>query len=212
MTISDVYPSFDSDQLPGSAFGTFTGDLSGLDVDSETDLIGTNENLSGSYFVGQIGAPTDNLCTAKDIAPNLGEVRGICPEEPDRKGSYYLAGLSYWAKTTDLRTDLADDNFKQSVDTYSVALNSPIPKIELQVGTSKVRVIPACYNQTKNNNAALVNFEVVSMDSASGKFYVNWEDSEQGGDYDQDADGYLYYEINGSNITFKFEVTNSSTP
>lgn len=211
ITISDVSPGYDSDQLPGSAFSSFTGDITELDVTNETDFIGTNERLSGNYFAGLIGASYDSLCTAKDIAPNLGEVLGICPDEPDRMGSYYLAGLGYWAKTTDLRTDLADNNQEQNVDTYSIALDSPGPEIRLTVGNGEVTVIPICHNETYNNNATLVNFGILNTGSSGGTYYLNWDESRQGDDYDQDFDGYLHYSIEGDHITLRLEGTDSST-
>jgi type IV pilus assembly protein PilY1 len=210
IVVSDVSPSFDSNQLPGNYFASFTGDLS-VDVQTETDTIGTNESLTGDYFIGQVGTTTTNSCSAKTLSSALGDSRGLCPQEPDREGSYYLAGLSHWAKTHDLRTDLSDLNAQQSVTTYSIALSSPLPEIELTVSGNTVTVIPACYDNNTARNCALVHFEVLSQTATSGSFYVNWEDSEQGGDYDMDADCILYYEISGNQVTFRVEVTNSST-
>jgi type IV pilus assembly protein PilY1 len=210
MVISDVTPSFDSDQVPGSYFNSFTGDLS-VDVETEANTIGTTESLSGDYFIGQSGATTTGTCSAKTLSSNLGRARGLCPEEPDREGTYHLAGLSYYGKTTDLRTDLTDSNFGQSTSTYAIALSSPLPEMELTVNGSTVTVMPACYNNDTNRNCALVHFEVLSQGATSGSYYVNWEDSEQGGDYDMDSDCILYYEISGSQITFRVEVTNSSS-
>src|SRR5690606_5208971 len=43
------------------------------------------------------------------------------------------------------------------------------------------------------------DFKIVRQDATSGSFYVNWEDSEQGGDYDQDLSGLLEYELTGIN-------------
>ncbi len=223
MVISDISPSFDSDQLPVSPFsGSFTGTLGTLNVEEETKAIGAtligNEGITGNYFVGQIGTATsDNQCTPKNAtaAIGLGQTRGICPTDADRKGSYYLSGMSYWAKRNDLRTTLADEGYKQTVETFSIALSTQLPEIKLNVGNSIVKVMPSAYNSTRKNNSTLVHFGIESMDATSGKFYINWEDSEQGGDYDQDADGFLSYVIDNSvtpaKITFRVEVNSSST-
>src|SRR5690606_17195248 len=42
--ISGIYPSYDTDSLPGSAFGSFTGDLDGLDVSELGDEIWSSEH------------------------------------------------------------------------------------------------------------------------------------------------------------------------
>ena len=59
--------------------------------------------------------------------------------------------------------------------------------------------MPACRNTSFNPdaNCALVDFRIVNQDVAGGpgQFYVNWEDSEQGGDFDQDMWGILEYEL-----------------
>jgi type IV pilus assembly protein PilY1 len=208
MVISDLSPSFDSDQLPGSYFDSFSGDISGLDVETETSTIGDLENLTGSYFIGQSGATHDETCGAKSVTENLGQLRGLCPEEPGRQGSYGLGGLAYWAKTNDLRPNVQED---QNVETYSIGLSTPLPELELEVGDSTVKVIPSCWDNATGCPCALVQFRIIQQTDTAGAFYVNWEDSEQGGDYDMDADCILYYEISGNQVTFKVAVTNSST-
>jgi len=215
IVISDLSPSFDSDQVPGNFFNAaFTGDLaaSGLtDIKTETNIIGHYENLSGDFFIGEKGNVKDGQCTEKNMNGELGEVRGLCPQEPGRSGSYYLAGLAHWAKTHDLRLDIPDSGNIQSVNTYALALSSPLPEINIPLGNSTVRVIPACYNDTWNSNASLVHFSVVYQTASTGKFYLNWEDSEQGGDYDMDMEGYLTYDVSGNQVNFLVEITSSST-
>ena len=44
----------------------------------------------------------------------------------------------------------------------------------------------------------MVDFKVVTQTDTYGKYLVQWEDSEQGGDYDQDLWGTLEYEVSGS--------------
>ncbi|HBI23564.1 MAG TPA: hypothetical protein DDX84_05030 [Nitrospiraceae bacterium] len=208
LTMSDVTPSYDSDQVPGSYFASFSGDLS-LNVQTLANSIGTNEGLSGNYFIGQSGATYDSACTAKTVT-NLGETRGICPQEPSRQGSYYLPALAYYGQINDLR---ADKSGTQNITSYSVALSSGAPEINVTVGTSNVKIIPTCKNTSLSpvTSCSLVDFRVVSQTATTGEFYINWEDSMQGGDYDMDADGTLSYTISGNTIEIKTWVKNSST-
>jgi type IV pilus assembly protein PilY1 len=134
MVISDIYASFDSDQLPGSAFGTFSGDLPGLNVSTIANTISAKEGISGNYFIGQSGTNFDKISSAKTVS-GFGNIRGLAPDEPTRAGSYYSAAVAHYGKGTDLRTDLADQGWAQTVDTYSIALASPLPKIQIPIVT-----------------------------------------------------------------------------
>ena len=49
----------------------------------------------------------------------LGEVMGTCPS-PEKENSYYVAGLAYYANTSDLRSDLANDRGIQNVATFII--------------------------------------------------------------------------------------------
>ncbi|MBF0566147.1 MAG: hypothetical protein HQK89_12990 [Nitrospirae bacterium] len=251
MAISDVSPSFDSDQLPGvnSNFGSaFTTDIktngSFINVSTLTDIVGGStlggENVTGNYFIGQSGTTNDtqsgvttNLCTNKAVT-SLSALRGICPTGPNFQGSYYMAGLAWWAHTTDLRScnntpqnALTGDSISQSVTTYSIAMSTNLPSLSIKLGSSNqytVNFIPACYNSTIGNPCTLVHFIVDNNFSictnpptnAAGSYYINWEDSPQGGDYDMDADGCIYYVVNNAatppTITFTVRMFGSSTP
>lgn len=48
--------------------------------------------------------------------------------------------------------------------------------------------------------------------AGSGAFYWNQEDSEQGGDYDQDMWGRVQYQISGSNIAVTTDVISAINP
>jgi len=151
LVISDVKTSYDSDQLPGSAFASFSGDdLGGLDVTDRANAIGANEGIGTTkVFIGQSGTtPTDNVCSAKDVS-GLGEIRGQCPEEPIKEGSYYAAAVAHYGKTEFknlLMVDAVEEDDKiyyPPVTTYGVALSSPIPDIKIKVGSDTVTLIPA---------------------------------------------------------------------
>ena len=72
LVLSDINPTFDSDQLPGAhaAFGgmpaeTIGGAGTALDVESLADAIFAAEAASGNRFIGQQGANYDGACSEK---------------------------------------------------------------------------------------------------------------------------------------------------
>jgi len=139
IVFSDPYPSYDSDKLPGSAFGGSSGDLVGLNVSNLANTISTFEGITGNYFIGQSGSFYDFICSSKSVS-SLSNIRGLCPEEPTKQGSYYSASIAYYANTR------FRDNFSgrqpPNLKTYSVVLSSPIPDIAIKVGDKVVRIAP----------------------------------------------------------------------
>jgi type IV pilus assembly protein PilY1 len=208
--------SYDSESLSGFS------DLSpvaGLSLTNLTDFIGQSEGIytTGSqWFVGSTGAITDNLCTAKSIS-SLANARGVCPEAPSYKGSYSIAGLALHAHINPIRKDIAfsasnTDAFR--VDTYGVSLSTSTPSIRVPVGaTGKFVLIQPAYRLAvgSGGGGTLVDFRVVQQTSTYGKYVVQWEDSEQGGDYDQDVWGTLEYSVSGSQLSVSTYIQAEST-
>ena len=156
LVFSDISPSYDSDQVPGSYFNSFSGDLTGLDVSTFANTIGTTEGIAGTNrFIGRSGSTEDFLCTSKSVS-NLGSVRGICPEEPTKQGSFYSSAVAYYGKdklkvcsnnSTTICTSDADCTspgtcVRKNLTTYSVALSSPVPDVNLKIGGKNVRFVP----------------------------------------------------------------------
>lgn len=138
LLISDVYPSFDSNSLPGSKFNSFSGDITDLDVGTLGDTIWKKElGESQNIFIGQVGSTKDGAPTAK-TASSFGNIRGLTPSEPSREGSYYSASVAYYAHTHKMNNLTGS----QKMNTYSVALAPPLPKIEIPVGTGKISFLP----------------------------------------------------------------------
>jgi len=211
IVINASEPSYDHDSF----------DATGLKgppvVADETTLVGgfTKDGVhygeyinSTSRFVGENGTDNNQLCTAKTVT-NLGSVLGACPGAPRLSGTYYVAGLAHWARTNDIRTDDAID---QSVATRAVTLLPAAPKLTIPVPgrTSTVSILPACRSTktTPNSNCMVVDFKIIeqNLSAGTGKVYINWEDSEQGGDYDQDMKGTLSYTINTTTNTIKIDT------
>jgi type IV pilus assembly protein PilY1 len=207
--------SYDGDELGA-------GGLSDLNTTKTaqqlTKTVGDGEAITNQYyFVGENGGATtaekNQLCTAKKVT-DLGLVEGTCPDAPRLDGSYKTAGIAYSANTVDLRTDIVD---KQTVTTYGVTLAPALPNVSLVAPNGKrVAILPACRNSSVGGNCGLVDFKVVEQlvtgTSSTGKFYVNWEDTEQGGDYDQDMSGLVSYVLTNTQLIVTTDVFAESTP
>ncbi len=214
LVISDINVSYDSDQLPGvaSAFSTgFSGDLTGFSALTEATAITANESdVPGNRFIGQSGATFDSAPSPKNVT-NLGTIRGLAPEEPTKQGSYHAAAVAAFGKRSDLRTQTGLAG-KQSVDTFVVALASPLPRIEVPMNAGKrITLVPFAKSvsgssisnakgayQPTNQIVDLYVEEIVNSGTADAnpsindgryyaKFRINYEDVEQGADHDMDA-------------------------
>ena len=205
--VSDASPSFDSDQLPGTSFPEgFSGEnLGGLDV-SDLGLKIWKQDVGGpgNYFIGEVagsdykkGAPT-----VKEVS-SFGTIRGLSPEAPTKEGSYYAASVAYHGHQTDLNAA----GGAQRVQTFAVALASPLPKIDIQVGGGRrITLVPFAksvaglgidategkYQPTDQ----IVDFYVDTLTPTSGRIRVNFEDVEQGADHDMDAIAVYQYAVN----------------
>ena len=199
--------SFDSNQWSGAS------DISGLStaiVDNYTNQIGAAEGLYATgkvWSIGNNGVDTNGLCSDKSItatgASSFSSITGVCPEAPTQLGGYKMAGAALWAKTNPVRTDYPiPTNNKRAfrVDTYGVALATGTPRIKIPVPgqAGKFVFISPAYRLSvgTGGGGTLVDFRVVYQNATAGKYVINWEDSEQGGDFDQDVLGVLEYRVN----------------
>lgn len=149
MLVSDVFPSFDSDSVPGadSNFGSFSGTSS---FNSNTLSVATQgqslwnmefggDAVSKNIFIGQVGANKDSAPTVKS-ASTFGNLRGLAPNDPTRQGSYYSASVAYFSHITDINSIASE----QKVTTFSIALAPPLPTIEIPIpsSTNKITLVP----------------------------------------------------------------------
>lgn len=207
--------SFDNDQ----AIAPFAQLAGSPDLANWTNQVGTGEGITEgqSVFVGRTDttSTTDGICTAKAItAGGLSAISGICPESPSLYGSYFMAGAAYFAHTNKIRGPIAgaaDSSTPYTVNTYAVQMATNVPRIKIP-GTNVV-IQPAYFLQYGNNGTgSIVDFRVLSAPTATGgKFEVLWEDSNQGGDHDQDVKGTIEYAVSGTTLTITTDVTNAST-
>lgn len=151
MLISDVYPSFDSDSLPGSNtnFGTVAAtniNSASLDVSSRGQDLWNIEfggsiatPVSKNVFIGQVGATFDGAPSPKAVS-SFGNIRGLSPSDPTRQGSYYAASIANFG----LANDLNGVSGNQKLGTYAIALSSPLPTIQIPIPntTNSVTIVP----------------------------------------------------------------------
>lgn len=216
LVVSGINPSFDSDQVPGAQYNVgntaFTGDVTGLNVNTLGLTIAQNEpGIIGDRFIGQVGTSTDGAPTAKAVT-SLGNIRGLAPEEPTKQGSYYSSAIAYYGKTTDLRPQVEG---KQSLDSFMVALSSPLPKIEVPINGKLVTLVPfaksvTAWKPTFAPTNQIVDFYISNFANTTGptgpdynasinegryyaQFRINFEDVEQGADHDMDV--IVVYEV-----------------
>jgi type IV pilus assembly protein PilY1 len=208
--------SYDNDQLD-----LFSDIKTGASVSTYTDLVGVGEGINNNkWFMGENATLSDKLCSGKQIS-KFSEVLGICPEGPSQKGTFQIAGAAYYAKTNRIRsattvpsTVPSTDTTSLKVSTYGVQLATTTPRISVNVAGKTVNIVPA-YMLTSpsgvNSSGTLVDFKVIAKTANSGQFYINWEDSVAGGDYDQDVWGILSYDVSGSTLSISTQVVAAST-
>jgi type IV pilus assembly protein PilY1 len=160
LLLSDVYPSFDADQLPGVTNSSYAEDTSahpvlGLDrtvngkkyLSKLADDIAATESVTGnSFFIGDNGTTYDFICTPK-TASGLSLLRGLCPEQPTRKGSFYTAALAYYAHSfmnAEIRKDTTPglNTGIPNAQTFAVALASQVGNWTVKAGTNTLRIVP----------------------------------------------------------------------
>ncbi len=205
LVLSDPNTNFDSDQIPGSYFNSVSGDLTGLDAEVLADKISVAEGINGNYFIGQSGNTYDGAPTEKTVT-SLGNIRGLSPEEPTKQGSFYAGSVAWYGHTTDLNAAASE----QKVSTFSVALSSPLPRIEIdtdQDGDFDVTVVPfaksvgGCLGVVGTQGLfqptnTIVDVFMQQLSPTYGKFRINYEDVEQGADHDMDAIATYEYTVN----------------
>ncbi|RBW46829.1 fimbrial assembly protein [Psychromonas sp. B3M02] len=213
LLISDISPSYDSDQLPG-VYSEFTKSanndeaydgttLPGFSVSELLETISTSEGkTSGQFFIGQSGTDNDGAPTAKDIT-GLESVRGLAPAEPTKKGSYSSAAVAYYGHRNDIHLTKDED---QNVTTMVVALASTLPEIEVDVDGEVIKIVPFAKSVGWGNKISadegdfqptnsIIDWYIESITDTKGVFRINYEDVEQGADHDMDMIVKYTYEV-----------------
>jgi type IV pilus assembly protein PilY1 len=127
LTIADVFTHSDR-SLPGNSvttnsdFARSVGTSPTLDVPLWTNVVGSFESQTTStatvtYTDSQGRTQTAGNITSNTLYPALNNAASV--NTGATGGSYYMAGLAYWANTHSFRTDLP----KGRIKTYSIDVN-----------------------------------------------------------------------------------------
>lgn len=196
---SDVNPTYDSD-LPGSAFSTTaapspTTALTGFSAQTQGQTIWNSDVGAGNRNINIGETPTSsNTAPTSKIASSLGNIRGL-PEEPTKQGTFNAGAVAYFANTHPI-TPLGNLN----VQTFSIALSSTLPRIQMPVGTGTITLLPFG-KVTSGVTEQITGFYIDSLYNMTGQptdttvnggraqavFRVVFDDCGQGCDYDMDA-------------------------
>lgn len=233
--------SFDGDQLEDSLAGLPGMNLSNMKA--KTDYVGEREygSFSGKrkFFMGGADVSAKSRsCMSFDLT-SLSDYIGMCPELPALEGTFHVAGLANYARTTDLRPTLNDGPngiYTQKLNTYAVDLAETVPSFPVEVSGNKVQFLPACesnsngsaVDETATNpwfSCSLFDVKIHSLVYSStspkvllkGSMSFYWEDSLWGNDYDLDVEQRLDFCVgptaNGCNdplvLDNQIQITNT---
>ncbi len=231
--------SYDTDQMTGASdIGSnaindtnFVGDEEGI---SELPwFIGSNgtidDSLCSAKTVSSLGAVL-GLCPEAPTMKGGYQMAGV---------AYHAHTNKIRSDLTVPSND--NQSLKVSTYGIALATNVPKIDIPVPGSTSnqKITILPA-YRLDRSSNGSgpfgggtLVDFKIVcqiTSDATSdtinsvrsqsnglcdaagtGAFYANWEDSEQGGDYDQDMWGVIKYRISSNSISVTTDAVSAST-
>jgi type IV pilus assembly protein PilY1 len=109
--------SFDRDQL--------AHDIERLNVTVETNAVGSAEGISGHYVLGGNAIESDGNCYVREIG-SLSEASGVCPSGGKLKGGWDVAGIAYFSRINDFRSDRQNE---QTVATRAIDMGESIPKL-----------------------------------------------------------------------------------
>ncbi len=190
-------------------------------LDRLTNDVGNLEpglSFPGSFIIGSNGSSGIRQCEPKNLN-GLSDARGICPEVPHYEGSYYMAGLAHYARTHDLRSNLAGN---QTVTTYTVELAQTVPTLTFGVpdglGNRKtVSLTPICqtidyadgfdetlYRPCRHLDQTVESFTLDSsglLDSITLR--LGWADETFGGDGDTDSEASYTITTSTNNLSVR---------
>ncbi|NHN39301.1 hypothetical protein G8764_18500 [Pseudomaricurvus alcaniphilus] len=194
--LSSGMNSFDGDDLgTASDLPSLSGASS---IDTYTNKVG-NAEAGGTFNNSYLSGGTDEVCTSRSLT-DLADATGVCPERPALQGTYDLAGLAYYSRTTDIRTQTGF-NGDQVVDNFMVELAESLPSFSANVDGKRVAFLPACQANTNGSatnsssgwqGCSLTDVQVESLtendgELVAGSYLIYWEDSHWGNDYDLDG-------------------------
>ncbi len=119
VTSSTTYSPYGSGSWGGSDWGAPGNADASINVTSLTNTVGDLQGISGtSRDVGCVPTSCDLNSNSKTIN-QLGRAFGTAPYSP-KENSYYIAGLAYYARSTDIRSGAGDFDGMQTITTFMI--------------------------------------------------------------------------------------------
>lgn len=229
LVMSDTYPSYDGDQVPGSPYASITADAKINTFNAKTLLDNISQyepGVIGERFAGQTNATNLDYAPSAKTVSSLASVRGLAPEEPSKLGSYTSAAVAHYGKKTGIVTAAASGTTPEKrveMDSYFVTFGSHVPSLDILVNGRTVRVVPfsktidgASTNRNKGQyqptdpivdlyvrSIANTNAKNANASVNSGRPYMQYniiyEADEQGNDFDQDINSLYTLSVNEKN-------------
>ncbi|MDR1164620.1 MAG: hypothetical protein LBO66_01875 [Deltaproteobacteria bacterium] len=213
LLMSDIYPDYDGDNWPSSD-ATLNG-VKPLSTIKSPPAVLTNNfnkdaylnaitslegfNSTGRTFFYSNGSSND--CVPKTLN-SLTQVKGLCPSEPAREGTYSIAAAAWFAHTHNLS---GSTEIEAPVDFYTVAMTHSYPEVTFDLGShGKVTVLPASESGTDTRIYGFLNYFIMDWETDSNgvPFYIkivtNFEGGFEGSDYDRDALGTYEFSLLGT--------------
>lgn len=191
--VSDAVSSFDS-KLPGSPFESMSTEsgMTSLNVGTLATTLWNKEfaGVMKTIMIGQVSGNNNSVGLPTGKSASSFNVRGISPEEPTREGGFYGAMAAYYARTTPLvDVSVPSGKTKPTIRTFAIALSNSLPKVELKFPQQTVTFIP--YARSGSNTMSIVDYYLFKSDTSCTwpdcyRFRVNFENSEDGSDWDVD--------------------------
>lgn len=199
--LSDINPSFDDGITNNSINGKTYNQTAILDNLWNQEF----GSQTKSVVIGSNGTQNDLAPTVK-TASSFANLKGL-PDEPGKSGTFSTAAVANFGRINDINAAAE----KQYVSTFSIALASPLPKIEIPVSGQKVIFTPFAKSPSNGGGTGnstnyrptnqIVDYYIDTIRNVPGfptdnsvnggrpyyKFRINFEDVEYGGDHDMDA-------------------------
>ena len=218
MAISDVYPEYDSDDMPGSGFNSGFGstdidpskvptlsylsssDFGSFNMSTYLDKVTSLEGIKNKkFFFGQKNNSSGRADCSADTLSSLGDIRGLCPADPAREGSYSVVAAAYYGHTHDFsgQTEERTEQLDRAINFYAVAMNSAFPPLQFEVGAQQITFMPIALSQDSYEKIFLgfINYFITDWQTdAAGNLFeatiiANFEDQLEGSDYERDGLG-----------------------
>ncbi|MDR2199315.1 MAG: hypothetical protein LBR53_07680 [Deltaproteobacteria bacterium] len=215
LIISDTSADYDGNEIGGELNKPFLENITfpagmslkpdaGFDNKRYLDFITRLEGLDTTgkhahYFFSNNRIDT---CSPKTLARGLFQVLGLCPTGPSTEGTYSTAAVAYYAHIHDLAKSSGAFSTSMGADVYAVTMSAAYPELVFPVKNMHGKVVKSVSVLPVNISSKVLvgskilgflNYFILEWDvdrnglTYHAKIKVNFSDTDEGGDWDGDA-------------------------